>query len=90
MAKFNLCGLAPEIRVMIYPEALAQGFGDALPPLLLALQENQDMYDEAYEVYLKISYTLTLHNCEEFRKIPRKAMMEMRHLKMIRVKEDRG
>jgi hypothetical protein len=75
---------------MIYPEALnlAQGFDDALPPLLLALQEDQEMYDEAYEVYLKINCTLTVHNCEEFRKIPRKAMMEMRHLRIIRIKDD--
>lgn len=87
MAKFNFKGLSPETRLIIYPLAfnLMQGFDDNTPPaLLLALKDvNPGLYDEAYELYLKLNATITLENVDSFKKIARKQMIEIQHLKII-------
>jgi hypothetical protein len=45
----------PEIRLEIYPHALAMGWGASAPNLLVALAKEPDLFKEAKEVYLKIN-----------------------------------
>jgi hypothetical protein len=86
MAKFKFNGLAVEIRLMIYPMVLTQGYENTLPPLLLALWgagANQQMYDEAFEIYTKLNATITADSVDSCKKLPRSTMMDLRHIKIV-------
>ena len=76
---------------MIYPLSfnLMQGYDETLPPLLLALQGlNQQMYDEAFELYSKLNATISVKNIEAFKQLPKKPMMELRHVKFVLTSTD--
>jgi hypothetical protein len=73
----------PEIRIKIYPHALALNYNNQPPALLLALAKDPIMYAEARSVYLKINARVDQSNREAFKARRFKQLLQIRHLMLV-------
>ena len=75
--------LPPEIRVKIYPHALALNYNNQAPALLLALAKEPILYAEARFLYLKINARVDESNKEAFKARHSKQLLQLRHLMLV-------
>lgn len=75
--------LPPEVRMKIYPHALALNHNNQPPALLLALAKEPILYAEARSLYLKINARVDQSNREAFKARPSKQLLQIRHLMLV-------
>jgi len=63
----------------IYPHALAAGWGNSAPSLLVALAKQPDLFAEAKEVYLKVNANIHEGSQDSYRAIRLKKGLKLRH-----------
>ena len=70
-----------EIRLKIYPDALAMGWNYKLPNLFAALAEEPDLFEEATRVYLEINANIDCRNLIAYNSLLKKnEALKLEHL----------
>lgn len=72
--------LPAEVRLRIYPHALAVGWNDSAPNLLVALAKERDLFAEAREIYLKVNGTIHDGNARSYNTMRLNGALKLRNL----------
>jgi len=79
----NLTDLAPEMREIIYLNAdLPPNPDNSLPSVVVALAAHPILGPEILDTYKKINKTITPRDEGEFKKMPLKELLKIRHLRL--------
>lgn len=80
---FPIKKVPSELRLKIFAHEVDYQSNGRLPPLIVALGADKELYEEAREIYKKVNLLVFNRNQDDFRVMPMKELFKIRHLTIV-------